>query len=138
MTIDLISVTFHSSWSLERVYSLQFIQGSIYAFEWHKELFDYAAEQGITLFSSFDETAVDLLRIKCLYKIASFELIDLPLIKRAAEWQTLMSTGMASIAEVAEALDVAIKYGCGEVLLFHCISSYPAPITDSNLKNIEF
>ena len=128
---------------MERVYSLQFIQGSIYALEWHKELFDYAAEQGITLFSSpFDETAVDLLQElnAPAYKIASFELIDLPLIKRAAECgkPLLMSTGMASIVEVAEALDVAIKYGCGEVLLFHCISSYPAPITDSNLKNIEF
>ena len=112
-------------------------------FEWHKELFNYAAEQGITLFSSpFDETAVDLLQElnAPAYKIASFELIDLPLIKRAAECgkPLLMSTGMASVAEVAEALDVAIKYGCGDVLLFHCISSYPAPITDSNLKNIDF
>ncbi len=112
-------------------------------FEWHKELFDAAAEQGITLFSSpFDETAVDLLQElnAPAYKIASFELIDLPLIKRVAECgkPLLMSTGMASIAEIAEALEVAIKYGCGDVLLFHCISSYPVAITDSNLKNIEF
>ena len=49
-----------------------------------------------------------------------------------------MSTGMASISEVREALDVALKYGSGEVLLFHCISSYPAPLHASNLKNIEF
>jgi pseudaminic acid synthase len=112
-------------------------------FEWHKELFNYAAEQGITLFSSpFDETAVDLLQElnAPAYKIASFELIDLPLIKRTAECgkPLLMSTGMASFSEVAEALDIATKYGCGDVLLFHCISSYPAVTADSNLKNIEF
>tara|TARA_B100001059_G_C17804689_1_gene568356 strand:- start:873 stop:1931 length:1059 start_codon:yes stop_codon:yes gene_type:complete len=112
-------------------------------FEWHKELFSYAAEQGITLFSSpFDESAVDLLQElnAPAYKIASFELVDLPLIRKAAECgkPLLMSTGMASVVEVAEALDVAIKYGCGDVLLFHCISSYPAAITNSNLKNIEF
>jgi pseudaminic acid synthase len=112
-------------------------------FEWHKELFDFAKDKDITLFSSpFDETAVDLLQDlgAPAYKIASFELVDLPLIKRAAECAKplLMSTGMASIDEVREALNVALKYGCGDVLLFHCISSYPAPVADSNLKNIEF
>ena len=112
-------------------------------FEWHQALFDYAREIDITLFSSpFDETAVDLLQNldAPAYKIASFELIDLPLIKRAAECgkPLLMSTGMASVDEVKEALDVALTHGCGEVLLFHCISSYPAPLRDSNLKNIEF
>ena len=112
-------------------------------FEWHKELFDFAKEKDITLFSSpFDKTAVDLLQDlgAPAYKIASFELIDLPLIKRAAECAKplLMSTGMASLTEVREALNVALKYGCGDVLLFHCISSYPAPVADSNLKNIEF
>ena len=112
-------------------------------FEWHQELFSHAKEQNITLFSSpFDETAVDLLQglDAPAYKIASFELVDLPLIKRAAECAKplLMSTGMASLAEVREALNVALKYGCGDVLLFHCISSYPAPVADSNLKNIEF
>jgi len=112
-------------------------------FDWHDELFKYARDLNITLFSSpFDETAVDLLQElnAPAYKIASFELIDLPLIRRAAECgkPLLMSTGMASISEVREALEVALKYGNGEVLLFHCISSYPAPLHDSNLKNIEF
>lgn len=112
-------------------------------FEWHKELFDFARQQGITIFSTpFDETAVDLLQEleAPAYKIASFELIDLPLIKRAAECgkPLLISTGMASVSEVKEALAVALKYGNGEVLLFHCISSYPAPVRDSNLKNIKF
>lgn len=112
-------------------------------FEWHKELFEFAKDKDITLFSSpFDETAVDLLQSlnAPAYKIASFELVDLPLIKRAAECgkPLLISTGMASIDEVRDALNVALKYGCGDVLLFHCISSYPAPTVDSNLKNIEF
>ena len=112
-------------------------------FEWHKELFRYAREIDITLFSSpFDETAVELLQDlnSPAYKISSFELVDLPLIKRAAECRKplLISTGMASVSEVREALDVALKYGNGEVLLFHCISNYPTPLRDSNLKNIEF
>ena len=112
-------------------------------FEWHKELFRYAREIEISLFSSpFDETAIELLQDlnSPAYKIASFELVDLPLIKRAAECKKplLISTGMASVSEVKEALDVALKYGSGEVLLFHCISGYPTPLKDSNLKNIEF
>jgi sialic acid synthase SpsE len=74
------------------------------------------------------------------YKIASFEFVDLPLIKIAAECvkPLLMSTGMSSASEVKEALDTALKYGSGEALLFHCISSYPAALKDSNLKSIEF
>jgi pseudaminic acid synthase len=112
-------------------------------FEWHQELFSYANDIGITLFSSpFDETAIDLLQDlnAPAYKIASFELVDLPLIQRAAECgkPLLISTGMASVSEVEEALNTALKYGSGEILLFHCISSYPAPLEDSNLKNIEF
>lgn len=112
-------------------------------YEWHKELFDFAKEKGITIFSSpFDESAIDLLEDlnAPAYKIASFELIDLPLIKRAAKCgkPLLMSTGMANKNEVREALEVALKYGCGDVLLFHCISSYPTPVAESNLKNIEF
>lgn len=110
-------------------------------FEWHKELFDHAKREEITIFSSpFDETAVDLLQEldAPAYKIASFELIDLPLIRRAAECNKplLMSTGLASLQEIRESLDVALKYGCGDVLLFHCISSYPAPTHESNLNNI--
>ena len=112
-------------------------------FDWHRTLFDYAKSLDITLFSTpFDETAVDLLQEldAPAYKIASFELTDLPLIKRAAECgkPLLISTGMATVCEVAEALDTALKYGNGEVLLFHCISSYPASVTDAHLRNIEF
>lgn len=144
MTIESKKPDFQIRHGLWKGYTLYDLYKEAYTpFEWHKELFDYADEQGITLFSTpFDETAVDLLQElnAPAYKIASFELIDLPLIKRAAKCgkPLLMSTGMASANEVAEALDVALKYGCGDVLLFHCISSYPSVIKDSNLKNIEY
>lgn len=144
MTIESSKSDFLITDGLWKGYTLYDLYKEAYTpFEWHDELFRYARELDITLFSSpFDETAVDLLQElnAPAYKIASFELIDLPLIKRAAECgkPLLMSTGMASIGEVGEALNVALKYGNGEVLLFHCISSYPAPVHDSNLKNIEF
>ena len=110
-------------------------------FEWHEELFDYAKQQQITIFSSpFDETAVDLLeKLNApAYKIASFELIDLPLIKYVARTKKplLMSTGMASEKEIEEAVSAARGEGCENILLFHCISSYPAPIEQCNLKQM--
>lgn len=144
MTIDSKKPDFKINEGLWKGYTLYDLYKEAYTpYEWHKELFDFAKDKDITIFSSpFDETAVDLLQglDAPAYKIASFELIDLPLIKRAAECKKplLMSTGMASLDEVREALNVALKYGCGDVLLFHCISSYPTPVVDSNLKNIEF
>lgn len=144
MTIKSSKSDFLISDGLWKGYTLYDLYNEAYTpFEWHKELFKYARECDITLFSSpFDETAVDLLQElnAPAYKIASFELIDLPLIKRAAECgkPLLMSTGMASISEVRDALDTALNHGNGEVLLFHCITSYPAPLHESNLKNIEF
>ena len=144
MTIESNKSDFLITDGLWKGYTLYDLYKEAYTpFEWHEELFKYAKDVGITLFSSpFDETAVELLQglDAPAYKIASFELIDLPLIRRAAECgkPLLMSTGMASVIEVKEALDVALKYGNGEVLLFHCISSYPAPLIDSNLKNVNF
>ncbi len=144
MTIDSNKPDFLITEGLWKGYTLYDLYKEAYTpFEWHEELFKYARDIGITIFSSpFDETAVDLLQDldAPAYKIASFELVDLPLIKRAAECgkPLLMSTGMASVNEVREALDVALKHGNGQVLLFHCISSYPAPLQDSNLKSIEF
>ena len=144
MTINSKKSDFLITDGLWKGYTLYELYKEAYTpFEWHSDLFKYANAQGVTLFSSpFDETAVELLQSlnAPAYKIASFELIDLPLIKRAAECgkPLLMSTGMASVTEVREAVDVAMEYGCGEVLLFHCISSYPATLRESNLKNIEF
>jgi N-acetylneuraminate synthase len=110
-------------------------------FEWHAEIFEHAKKTDITIFSSpFDETAVDLLEDlnAPAYKIASFELTDLPLIKYVAQTKKplFMSTGMASADEINEALSVAREAGCNEILLFHCISSYPAPIDQANLHQM--
>lgn len=110
-------------------------------FEWHSELYRYAKEIGITIFSTpFDETAVDLLESlnTPAYKIASFELTDLPLIRYISKTKKpiLMSTGMASEQEISEALEAARSGGCNSLLLFHTISSYPAPIEQANLKQI--
>jgi pseudaminic acid synthase len=110
-------------------------------YEWHAELFAYAKNIGITIFSTpFDASAVDLLEDlnSPAYKIASFELVDLPLIKLVASTgkPLLMSTGMATEQEIHEAVETARLSGCKSILLFHCISSYPTPIAQSNLKKI--
>jgi len=110
-------------------------------YEWHKPLFDYAKEIGITIFSSpFDKTAVDLLEElnTPLYKVASFEVVDLPLIKYIAQTKKpmIISTGMASLEEITEAVQVAKENGCQDLVLLHCISSYPAPVEQSNLLTI--
>jgi pseudaminic acid synthase len=144
MTIDLAEREFfiadpESLWQGESLYQLY--GKAMTPWEWHKPIFDKCRALGMLGFSSpFDATAVDFLEsldVPC-HKIASFEIIDRPLIRKVASTgkPVIISTGMATIGEIADAVDAARGAGCRDLILLKCTSSYPAPPEESSLANI--
>ena len=144
MTLDLDEREFHISdpkslWAGTSLYKLY---GEAYTpWEWHKPIFDRAHELGIIPFSTpFDDTAVDFLEsldVPC-YKIASFENTDLPLIRRVAATgkPLIISTGMATAAELDETVRAARDAGCKDLILLKCTSTYPATAENTNILTI--
>ncbi|TDB77825.1 pseudaminic acid synthase [Micromonospora sp. KC723] len=144
ITIDVDSPAFrisggHELWGGENLYRLY--EKAHTPYEWHAPIFARARERGLTVFSSpFDPTAVELLEEldAPAYKIASSELVDLPLIRLVAGTgkPMVISTGMATVAEIDAAVRTAREAGAGGIVLLACTASYPAPPGDSNLRRI--
>jgi len=144
MTLDLNSGEFSvtdsaSLWAGKSLHQLY--QEAYTPWEWHDPIFKRCKERGIIGFSTpFDETSVDFLeKLEVpFYKIASFENTDIPLIRKVASTgkPMIISTGMASIAELDETVQTARQYGCPEIVLLKCTSAYPAPPSEANLATI--
>ena len=110
--------------------------------KWHKELFKYGKNLGLKVFSTpYDDTAVDFLeKLKCpIYKIASFEMTDLNLIKKVSKTKKplIISTGMANLKEIETSVKVAKQNGAKDITLLYCVSNYPSSVDDFNLNNIK-
>jgi N-acetylneuraminate synthase len=144
MTLDVDNAHFviqekDSLWQGQSLHALY--QKAATPYEWHQPLFEKAKSLGMLAFSSpFDEQAVDFLdelNVPC-FKIASFELTDLPLIRKAASKNKplIMSTGMASLTEIEQAVSVAKQAGCKDIILLKCTSTYPAEPIQSNILTI--
>jgi len=129
----------HPQWGGQTLYELY--KKAYTPWEWFRRLKQVADESDIVfLCTAFDKTSVDMLEELdiCAHKIASFELVDLPLIEYAAKTRKplIMSTGMADIDEIQEAVDTAKNFGAEEIILLKCVSSYPAKPEEMNLKTI--
>ena len=144
MTLDIETDEFlikeqSSLWKGQSLHSLYNRAATPY--DWHKGLFEYARSLGLAAFSSpFDEQAVDFLEsldVPC-YKIASFENVDLSLIRKVAKTgkPMIISTGMASLIELEEAVSTAREAGCNDLILLKCTSAYPSPAEDINLATM--
>jgi N-acetylneuraminate synthase len=144
MTVDVQHPRFriskgHDLWSGEYLYQL--FQRAHTPWEWHEAIFERARQHGLTPFSSpFDRTAVDLLEKldAPMYKIASSEITDLPLVRLVASTgkPVIISTGMASVQEIAAAVEAAQGAGCTDLVVLSCTASYPAPPEQTNLRRI--
>ncbi len=136
---DFFKIKGTSLWDGMKLYDLY--KEASTPWEWHKELFNYAKEIGITLFSTpFDNTAVDLLE-ECgnpIYKVASFEITDIPLIEYIASKNKpiIMSTGIATFEEIKDAVEACERAGNTDITLLKCTSQYPAKLEDANLKTM--
>ncbi|MBI3096116.1 MAG: pseudaminic acid synthase [Rhodocyclales bacterium] len=144
MTLDLAEGEFTiadpaSLWSGQSIYELY--QQAYTPWEWHAPIMERAKARGMACFSSpFDESSIEFLEtldVPC-YKIASFECTDLPLIRRAASTgkPLIISSGMATIGEIAEAVDTARASGCSDLVLLKCTSTYPASPENTNVRTI--
>ena len=144
MTVDVRHPRFqisqgHELWGNEYLYQLY--ERAHTPWEWHEAIFERARSRGLTPFSSpFDPTAVELLEKldALMYKIASSEIADMPLVRLCASTgkPLIISTGMASVQEIAAAVDAARGAGCRELVVLSCTASYPAPPEHTNLRRI--
>jgi N-acetylneuraminate synthase len=136
---DFVIADPQSPWAGQHLHDLY--RAAYTPWEWHGPILEHARRRGLLGFSSpFDETAVEFLETLGVpaYKIASFELVHLPLIRKAAATgkPLIMSTGMATLEEIASAVTAARTAGCRDLVLLKCTSTYPAPASNSNLRTL--